>query len=120
MSDHKALLEVGIEELPSSEVQGIKTQLKERIERSLDNNRLGYGELQVFVASRRFGVIIRDIELKQSDFVEKKKGPSEKIAYKEGEPTRALLGFLRGSNAQIEDVSVEDGYVYVQREIIGK
>ena len=120
MSDHKALLEVGIEELPSSEVQGIKTQLKERIERSLDNNRLGYGELEVFVASRRFGVLIHGIELKQSDFVEKKKGPSEKIAYKEGEPTRALLGFLRGSNAQIEDVSVEDGYVYVQREIIGK
>ncbi|MFA6977036.1 MAG: glycine--tRNA ligase subunit beta, partial [Mesotoga sp.] len=61
MSDHKALLEVGIEELPSSEVQGIKTQLKERIERSLDNNRLGYGELEVFVASRRFGVLIHGI-----------------------------------------------------------
>ena len=120
MSDHKALLEVGIEELPSSEVQGIRNQLKERIERSLDNNRLGYGELEVFVASRRFGVLIHGIELKQSDFVEKKKGPSEKIAYKEGEPTKALLGFLRGSNAQIEDVSIEDGYVFVQRGIIGK
>jgi len=120
MNDHKALLEVGIEELPSSEVQGMRKQLLERVEKSLESNRLGYGGIEIFVASRRFGVLIQDIESRQADFVEKKKGPSEKIAYSDGEPTKALLGFLRGSNAQLNEVSIEDGYVYVERPISGK
>ncbi|RLL91966.1 glycyl-tRNA synthetase subunit beta [Mesotoga sp. HF07.pep.5.2.highcov] len=52
--------------------------------------------------------------------MEQRKGPSEKIAYKDGVPTKALLGFLRGSNAKLEDVIVKDSYVYIEREITGE
>ncbi|MBN2220109.1 MAG: glycine--tRNA ligase subunit beta, partial [Kosmotogaceae bacterium] len=63
---------------------------------------------------------IHGIDGKQADFLEQRKGPSEKIAYKDGEPTKALLGFLRGSNAKLEDVIVKDGYVHIEREIAGE
>ncbi|MDK2944076.1 glycine--tRNA ligase subunit beta [Mesotoga sp. H07.pep.5.3] len=120
MSDHKALLEVGIEELPSSEVTGIRDQLNDKIGEALENYHLRFDRLEVFVASRRFGVLIHGIDGKQADFLEQRKGPSEKIAYKDGVPTKALLGFLRGSNAKLEDVIVKDGYVYIEREITGE
>jgi|GEM_PF-4260139 len=41
MHKKKALLEIGVEELPSSEVLAIRNQLREKIEKSLQASRLG-------------------------------------------------------------------------------
>jgi glycyl-tRNA synthetase beta chain len=120
MPDHKVLLEIGVEELPSSEVSAIRKQLKEGIEKSLEMNRINHGGLEVFIASRRFGIYIDSLASKQADYFEEKKGPSEKIAFKDGTPTKALLGFLKSNGAELSQTSVRDGYVYVEREISGK
>lgn len=46
------------------------------------------------------------------------KGPSVKIAFDDNnEPTKAALGFARGKGADIADIVVEDGYIYVKRTI---
>lgn len=120
MHKQKALLEIGVEELPSSEVSAIRNQLREKIEKSLQATRLDYDGLKVFTASRRFGLYIDGLSPKQPDYLEEKKGPSEKIAYKDGEPSRALIGFLKSNGAGIEDITVKDGYVYIERNIPGK
>ena len=120
MHKKKALLEIGVEELPSSEVLAIRNQLREKIEKSLQASRLGYDGLRIFTASRRFGLYIDGLSPKQPDYLEEKKGPSEKIAYKDGEPSRALMGFLKSNGAGIEDITVKDGYVYIERNIPGK
>ena len=120
MHKKKALLEIGVEELPSSEVLAIRNQLREKIEKSLKASRLGYDGLRIFTASRRFGLYIDGLSPKQPDYLEEKKGPSEKIAYKDGEPSRALLGFLKSNDAGSEDITVKDGYVYIERKIPGK
>lgn len=91
-----ALLEVGLEELPASEFYNILEQLETRTRELLKANRIQCDSIEVFVGSRRFGVLLRGLPEKQEGFVEEKKGPPLNVAYdSKGAPTRALEGFLR-------------------------
>jgi len=80
--NHIALLEVGVEELPSTEIKNLMKQLNEKLEILLKNHKLKHGKLKVFVGSRRFGVLIEGLPEKQEDFSEEKRGPAEKISFK--------------------------------------
>ncbi|WP_068345263.1 glycine--tRNA ligase subunit beta [Kosmotoga arenicorallina] len=120
----KALLEVGVEELPSTEVKNLTKQLNEQLEILLNNYKLKYESIRTFVGSRRFGVLIDGLLEKQEDFFEEKRGPAKKISFENGEPTRALEGFLRANNATVEDVVVKEikgiPYVFLKRTVRGK
>ncbi|MGC9384117.1 MAG: glycine--tRNA ligase subunit beta [Kosmotogaceae bacterium] len=119
-----AILEVGVQELPASEIQSIVKQINDRLPELLKRERLIYSEFEVFYASRRLGVMIYDLSSKQEDTIEEKKGPAEKIAYKDGKPTKALKGFMKGNNATLDDIVIkeENGgrYVFLRRNIEGK
>jgi glycyl-tRNA synthetase beta chain len=116
-----ALLEVGLEELPASEFYNILEQLETRTRELLKANRIQCDSIEVFVGSRRFGVLLRGLSERQEGFVEEKKGPPLNVAYdSKGAPTRALEGFLRKNNATFEDIIEKDGYVYISRKIEGK
>lgn len=121
---NNALLEIGVEELPPSEIQFIVKQINDRLPELLGNKRLGYKKFEVFFASRRLGVMIFDLSSKQTDTIEEKKGPAEKIAYKNGEPTKALIGFMKGNNATDEDIEIKEvnggRYIFLKRKIEGK
>jgi glycyl-tRNA synthetase beta chain len=83
-----ALLEVGLEELPASEFRSILRQLEERSIELLKAYRISSGSVEVFVGSRRFGVIFKNLPERQEDFTEEKKGPPLNVAYDEnGKPT---------------------------------
>lgn len=118
------LIEIGIEELPTSEINLLRKQFLNNLEKNISNNKLNYDEIQIFSASRRFGAIVKNIDSKQNDFIEEKRGPSEQIAFKDGEPTKALQGFLRGNKKTQEDVIIKEvnggKYVFIKNEIIGK
>ncbi|AAD35309.1 glycyl-tRNA synthetase subunit beta [Thermotoga maritima MSB8] len=116
-----ALLEVGLEELPASEFHSILKQLEEKSAELLKAYRVSSGSVEVFVGSRRFGVILKNLPERQEDFTEEKKGPPLNVAYDEnGKPTRALEGFLRNNNASLENVVHREGYVYLSRVVEGK
>ena len=119
-----AILEIGVEELPASEIQSIVKQINDRLPELLKRERLIYSEFEVFYASRRLGVMIYDLSSKQEDTIEEKKGPAEKIAYKDGKPTKALKGFMKGNNATFDDIVIkeENGgrYVFLSRSVEGK
>ncbi len=78
--------------------------------------------VRVATTSRRIVCLITDLQLKEEERVENLKGPAHKVAYdSEGQPTPALLGFLRKQNARIEDVvDSGDGYVLVKRTVAGR
>ncbi len=80
--------------------------------------------MEVFSTSRRFGFFIHDLKDKQNDVVLKKRGPAEGIAYKDGEPSKALKGFLASNNASVEDTDIVDvkgtPYVFLKRVIVGR
>ena len=123
MNNKTALLEIGIEELPSSEVKGIKEQLQEKLTRLPGLNRLEYSDFKVFTASRRFGILIKGLSEHQDSFEEEKRGPAENIAFNEGQPTKALLGFLRSNSGNLEDLRINEvkgvNYVFIRKRIEG-
>ncbi len=63
--------------------------------------------------------IIQGLDERQEDIEESVKGPSKKISFdEEGNPTKALQGFMRGQNVQLEDTFILDyngeEYVYAK------
>lgn len=115
------IFEIGVEELPTTEVNNILTQLKDKISTLLKEENLSFEELNVFFAPRRFGFFIKGLAEKQEDKIVQKRGPAVNIAFDENKnPTRALNGFLKSNNATLDDVTIKDNYVYVEKKIEGK
>lgn len=113
------LLEIGVEEIPSSYVYNTKVQLKEKFEKLLNDNKLTYDSVNVESTPRRFAIFIENINSSTNDEIISVKGPSKAIAFDEdGNPSRALQGFLKGQNKTVEDVIVKDfngsDYVFVE------
>lgn len=119
------VFEIGTEELPANYIPDTVTQLKEKAEDKFKSYMLPYGELEVYATPRRLILFIKDLSEKQDDYVVTTKGPARKSAYDEqGKPTKALMGFLSGQNAQLEDVKIREvngaEYVYVDKQVYGK
>ncbi|MBO8161726.1 MAG: glycine--tRNA ligase subunit beta [Thermosipho sp. (in: Bacteria)] len=115
------LFELGVEELPTTEVNGLKKQLEEKIVNLFNKEDLTFGELKVFFAPRRFGFYVKDLKDKQENKIVEKRGPSLKVAYDENKnPTKALLGFLKSNQASLEEVIEKENYIYIKKEIPGK
>ncbi|WP_151409198.1 glycine--tRNA ligase subunit beta [Anaerococcus sp. Marseille-P9784] len=113
------LLEIGVEEIPSSYVYNTKVQLKEKFEKLLNDNKLTYDSVNVESTPRRFAIFIENINSSTNDEIISVKGPSKAIAFDEdGNPSRALQGFLKGQNKTVSDVIIKDfngsDYVFVE------
>ncbi len=118
-----SLLEVGVEELPSSEIETLVNQLRRTLPKLLAKERLKYEAVKEFYSARRFGVIIYGLSEKQESFVEEKRGPSVAIAFKDGKPTKALEGFAKSNKASLEDIETRQDagkeYVFLKRSVTG-
>ncbi|MCI5839070.1 MAG: glycine--tRNA ligase subunit beta [Peptoniphilaceae bacterium] len=118
----KYLLEIGVEEFPSAYVKSTKLQLEEKFEKLLDDKNISFDEVRVESTPRRFSILILNMEKSLEKKNIKIKGPSKKIAYSQnGEPTQALLGFLKSQDASISSITIEkvkdEDYVFVNKEI---
>lgn len=121
---HNLIMEIGCEEIPSRFIPRSMEQLKEEAMALLVENRLGYGSIETWATPRRLVILISDLEMKQSDLVEKVKGPTVSRAYDDsGQPTKALKGFLQNHGLgmeKVEEETIKDArYVVVQKEIAG-
>jgi glycyl-tRNA synthetase len=100
-------LEIGVEELPPSEVRPAAEAVAERLRDGLEEAGLltDASEVDTFSTPRRLIVVVRDVEPRSPDTEEVVKGPRLAAAYDAaGEPTRALLGFARGQGIDVADV----------------
>ncbi len=61
------LLEIGVEEIPSSYVYNTKVQLKEKFEKLLNDNKLTYDSVNVESTPRRFAIFIENINSSTND-----------------------------------------------------
>lgn len=115
------LLEIGVEEIPSDYIEPTKSQLKEKFEKLIADNKLTVDEIRVESTPRRFAIFLENINASQSDELISIKGPSTAIAYDEdGNPNKALLGFLKGQGADLSDVIVKDingsDYIFIEKK----
>jgi len=110
------LFEIGIEELPTTEVSGINQQLTEKIPELLKAEGVEFEDFKIFIAPRRFGFVIKGLSESTPDKIIEKKGPAVNVAYdKDGQPTKALLGFLKANDSSLDEVKIIENYVYVSK-----
>ncbi|MGH7725541.1 MAG: glycine--tRNA ligase subunit beta, partial [Candidatus Eiseniibacteriota bacterium] len=99
------LLEIGVEELPTPYVVPALTQLERELREALGEMRLGFSECVTFATPRRLAVLFTEVVTRQADYEEEAHGPAVAQAFDaDGNPTKALLGFVRGRGVDVADV----------------
>lgn len=112
------LLEIGLEELPSSYIDNAIEQLKTDFEKFLNENSLKFEKVRTYSTPRRLAIIVENLDDSQEDSVEIVKGPSAKIAYDEaGNPTKALQGFMKSQGLEESDIEIKNDYIYGEKTI---
>ena len=105
----KYLLEIGVEELPARHINDALKELEEKVISMLKEERIEYKEVKSFTTPRRLTIIVEGLDEKQKDLNENIKGPAKRIAFdKEENPTRALLGFMKGQGVDISSIYTEE------------
>lgn len=90
------LIEIGCEELPAVEQPQLIEDFANNLSNLIKENNLDFASIKQFVTPRRLSLIIKNIQVKQEDREEIRKGPAVKSAFNErGEPTKATLGFAK-------------------------
>lgn len=114
------LLEIGTEEIPAHYMPSILGQVKDLAEKSFGEANIAYESVRTLGTPRRIALLMKGVAEKQADVSAKHKGPSVSIAYdSDGKPTKAAMGFARGQKIAVEDLTVEDGYVYANVTSVG-
>ena len=116
----KLLFEIGTEEIPAKFMPGILKQLKELAAAKMQELRIPFEDITVYGTPRRMAFIADGVAETQADVVVEAKGPSVKIAYVSGAPSKAAQGFARGHGVDVKDLVVRDNYVYAVKHLAGQ
>ncbi len=116
----KLLFEIGTEEIPAKFMPGLLAQLKELAEKKLTEARIPFAAVRVYGTPRRLTFIADEVAETQEDQTVEAKGPSAKIAFMNGEPSKAAMGFARGQGVDPKDLIVRDNYVYAVKHLKGE
>jgi glycyl-tRNA synthetase beta chain len=107
------LLEIGCEEIPARMVDAASCELRERVRKLLQRERLEPGgAISHLDTPRRLAVLASGIPASQPDITEQVTGPSAQIAYKDGQPTPAAHAFAKKVGVDVgklEKVSTPKG-----------
>lgn len=99
------LIEIGTEELPPKALQGLSEAFSSGISRGLEQHQLSYNIATPFATPRRLAVLIKGVATRQVDREVEKRGPALAAAFdKDGQPTKAALGFARSCGVEVTDL----------------
>ncbi len=116
------LCEIGTEEIPAGYIPPAIASIENIIKEKLQGNRVDFSEIAVYATPRRFSILISGLASDQREEVIELKGPSAKAAYDgDGNPTKALQGFLTGNGVSTEDVTVratdKGDYIFASKKL---
>lgn len=125
MSKRDLLIEIGMEEVPARFVAAATAQLKEKVEKWLQTERLSYDSITSYETPRRFTVYVNGLAEKQTDRNEEAKGPARTIAQDEsGAWSKAALGFARSNGVDADQLYFKElngvEYLYARKSEAGK
>ncbi|WP_017443877.1 glycine--tRNA ligase subunit beta [Gayadomonas joobiniege] len=113
MTQENLLIEIGTEELPPKALRKLAEAFAQNITAGLNSAELAYDSVQWLASPRRLAVKVIALADKQEDKVVEKRGPAIAAAYdKDGNPTKAALGWARGNGielSQAETLETEKG-----------
>ncbi|PQL19164.1 glycine--tRNA ligase subunit beta [Veillonella denticariosi JCM 15641] len=114
------LFEIGAEEIPAGFMPNILDQLKQLAETKLNDAHLPFESIATYGTPRRLALIVKGLADTSAEISERHKGPSASIAYDaDGNATKAAIGFARGKGLDVDDLVVENGYIYAETKTAG-
>ena len=117
----KYLLEVGVEELPYKFIPMAISQLKSGFETFLKDSNVEFENVKVMATPRRLAVIASGLAPSQPDVEKVIKGPIATVAFDENKNlTKAGEGFAKKNGVSVDELFVQDNYVYAKSFIKGK
>ncbi|MEA5542775.1 glycine--tRNA ligase subunit beta [Limnoraphis robusta Tam1] len=118
------LLEVGTEELPAPFVEQALQQWRNLIPATLEEQFLPSESIRVYGTPRRLAVVIEGLPKQQPNREEEIKGPPASAAFKDGQPTKAAVGFVKKQGVELENLEIrptdKGDFVFVQKKIVGR
>jgi glycyl-tRNA synthetase beta chain len=116
MADY--FFELLTEEIPAWMFDNALSTLRERLAPLIPGEG---GVLDLAATPRRIAFHLGGLAVREADREQEVKGPPKKAAYKDGEPTPALHGFLKKQNAKLEDlIDSGDEYIRIRTTIAGR
>ncbi len=117
------LIEIGVEELPAVPLLKELKNIEKKWSAILEKNSL-LCEYEFFYTPRRLVLWHREFSTSQADSVEEFYGAPIAIAYKDGEPTKAALGFAKKCGVDISEIArAEKGgkeVLYYKKDVQGQ
>lgn len=109
------LLELGTEELPPKELSKLEQAFCNNIKEQLVELKLNFASIKSFATPRRLAVIVASLDVAQKDSINLRRGPAVQAAFKDGEPTKALLGFAKScgvAHTELSTIETDKGAWY--------
>ena len=101
-------LEIGSEEIPAGYIEPALTSMNKELTAFFLKNRLHVNPAQTLGTPRRLAIAFSNVDECQKDIEETHLGPNVKAAYdKDGNPTKAAIGFARGKGVDVSELTVE-------------
>ncbi len=118
------LLEIGAEELPSAFLPATIKELQQLTQSRLESYRLEYESIRVMATPRRLTLYIKNLAEQQADARIENRGPKKEVAFdKDGNPSKAGLGFARGQGIDFENLEIRQvgdmEYIFACKTEIG-
>lgn len=122
MENANLLCEIGTEEIPAGYLPPAIEAIKKIVSRRLEENRVAFDGVEVYATPRRLVFLANGVAETQSSEEVEIKGPSVRAAYDgDGNPTKALEGFLRGNGLSPDSLyrqSAEKGeYLFAKKRM---
>ncbi len=96
------LLEIGCEEIPARMIDSASLDLRERVQKLLERERLfSEGTISSVDSPRRLAVLVSGVAASQADITEQVNGPSASVAFKDGVPTPAAHAFAKKAGVDV-------------------
>jgi len=117
------LIEIGVEELPAVPLLKELKNIEKKYAKILEEHSL-LCEFDFYYTPRRLVIWHREFATAQEDSVEEMFGAPVSVAFKDGEPTPAALGFAKKCGVSLEELGrAQKGgkeVLYYKKEIAGK
>lgn len=105
MDEKDLLLEVGTEEIPAAFLPDALNALREKTLKELQSQRITFKDITTMGTPRRLALIATGVAIAQEELIVTKMGPAKAIAFdKDGNPTKAAIGFAKGQGIDIADI----------------
>ena len=105
MSKRDLLIEIGTEELPPKALNTLSQAFTQSIAEQLQSEALHSDAITAYASPRRLAVLISGLDEQAPDKAIEKWGPPVKVAFKDGQPTKAAEAFASGNGIALEDLN---------------